>query len=109
MYFPAWFQESDLNYLDKLKKYTRARINYELTHDQRYLDEILRYADFFLEVNKPKNFNPFDTNNDLIIQEQEFEAMCAALEENGVKDAKGMTVFSFYSRILYYDKKAKKK
>ena len=24
MYFPAWFQESDLNYLDKLKKGTEV-------------------------------------------------------------------------------------
>jgi len=35
--------------------------------------------------------------------------MCAALEENGVKDAKDMTVFEFYSRVKYFENKSKNK
>jgi hypothetical protein len=67
-----------------------------------------RHSTYFLESNKPKNFNPFDAGNVLIRQEQEFQAMCAALEENGVKDAKCLSVYEFYSRVKYFEKKAKK-
>ncbi len=71
------------------------------------LPEMMRYADYFLETNKPKNFNPF-VENDLIRMEQEFESMAAALGENGVVNASELTIFEFYSRIKYFEKKAKK-
>jgi hypothetical protein len=35
--------------------------------------------------------------------------MVAALEENGVKDAKDLTVYEFYSRVKYFEKKSKAK
>ncbi len=92
-----------------MKKYLRAQINYNITEDPQYLTEIIRYSNWFLDHNKPKSFSPMNKENDLIKQEQEFESMCAALEENGVKDAKDMTVYQFYSRIKYYEKKSKNK
>ena len=96
-----------MNYLEKLKKYLKAQINFELTQDPAYIAEIIKCRDYFLESSKPKSFNPFDKNNDLIRLEQEFESMCAALEENGVKDAREMMVYEFYSRVAYFEKKAK--
>lgn len=107
VYFPAWFSESDLNYLEKLKKYLLARINFELTSDPKYMAEIIKCSDYFLESNKPKNFNPYQ-ENDIIRMEQEFESMCTALEENGITNAKDMTVYEFYSRVKYFEKKSKK-
>ncbi len=41
--------------------------------------------------------------------EQEFESMVAALGENGVIDAGSLSVFEFYSRIKYFEKKSQKK
>ena len=107
VYFPAWFTESDLNYLERLKKYLQLRVKYELTEDITLLAEIEKHADYFLEVNKPKDFNPF-TENCLIKQEQEFESMAAALSENGIQNASNLTVFEFYSRVKYFEKKGKK-
>lgn len=96
-----------MNYLERLKKYLQARIEFELTGDVSLVAELNRYADYFLEANKPKDFNPF-VENCLIQMEQEFESMAAALEENGVPTAGNLTVFEFYSRIKFYEKKAKK-
>jgi hypothetical protein len=107
VYFPNWFTESDLNYLERLKKYLQARIEYELTGDVELIAEITKHADYFIEVNKPKDFNPF-VENCLIQMENEFESMAAALGENGVTNASGLTVFEFYSRIRYFEKKANK-
>lgn len=92
-----------------MKKFIRAQINYNIDFDPQYLAEITRHSEWFLDHNKPKNFNPYNKENELIRHEQEFQSMCAALEENGVKDAKELTVFEFYSRISYYDKKSSKK
>jgi hypothetical protein len=41
--------------------------------------------------------------------EREFELMCGSMEEAGVKDIDKMTVFEFYSRVIYFDKKSKAK
>jgi len=60
-----------------------------------------------LEANKPKDFNPF-VENCLIQMEQEFESMAAALGENGIQNASELTVFEFYSRVKYFQKKSKK-
>lgn len=97
-----------MNYLERLKKYLQARIEFELTGDVSLVSELNRYADYFLEANKPKDFNPF-VENCLIQMEQEFESMAAALGENGIQNASELTVFEFYSRISYFDKKSKKK
>lgn len=98
-----------MDYLERIKKSIRAQINYQVTEDPKYLDEITKHSIWFLDHNKPKSFNPYNKDNELIRHEQEFQSMCAALEENGVKDAKELTVFEFYSRISYYDKKSTKK
>lgn len=85
----------------------QARVKFELTGDVALLSEIVKYADYFLEANKPKDFNPF-TENCLIQMESEFESMVAALGENGIVNASELTVFEFYSRIKYFEKKSKK-
>ncbi len=85
-----------------------ARIEFETTGDVALITELNKYADYFLEINKPKDFNPF-VENCLIKMEVEFESTCASLEENGIKGASDMTVFEFYSRCKYFDKKSQKK
>lgn len=92
-----------------MKKYLLAQIEYNLTGDTKYLAEIQKHAQFFVDHNTPKSFNPYSPDNVLLSQEQDFESMCAALEENGVKDAGLMTVFEFYSRVKYFEKKSKPK
>ncbi len=84
-----------------------ARIEFETTGDVALIAELNRYADYFLEINKPKDFNPF-VENCLIKMEQEFESMAAALAENGIVNASELTIFEFYSRVKYFEKKAKK-
>lgn len=93
--------------MERLKKYLLVRAKFELTEDIELLTELNKHADWFMEYNKPKDFNPF-TENCLIRMEQEFESMAAALGENGVINASELTVFEFYSRVSYFEKKAQK-
>lgn len=85
----------------------QARVKFELTEDIAILDELNKHAEYFLEFNKPKDFNPF-AENCLIRMEAEFESMAAALGENGVTNAADLTIFEFYSRVKYFEKKAQK-
>jgi hypothetical protein len=97
-----------MNYLDKLKGYLQARIDFELSGDPALLKPLLQYREFFLDANKPKSFNPFNSENDLVQSDNVFESMCAALEESGVVNPSALTIFEFYSRVKYFDKKSKK-
>lgn len=80
-----------------------------MTGDPELLPALYKFRDYFLENNQPKSFNPFNSDNELARSDVQFENMCAALEENGVKDASGMTIFEFYSRVKYFEKKSKAK
>lgn len=40
--------------------------------------------------------------------EMSFENLCTALEELGVKDPQNLTVFQFYSKVAYFEKKKQK-
>lgn len=72
------------------------------------LDELLRIKDFITGGISPKNFNPFDPHNDLLKHEKDFEGLVSSLEEAGIHGVKSMTVFEFYSRMEYFEKKNSK-
>lgn len=72
------------------------------------LPELLKIKDYFTGTIQPKNFDPFNPGNDLMKHEKDFESVCSSLEEAGIKDAKRMTVFEFYSRLEYFEKKGTK-
>lgn len=64
--------------------------------------------EYFLTLNKPKVFNPFDARCVLTENDLEFESVCLSMEESGVNDVKESTVFSFFSKIKYLEAKANK-
>lgn len=72
---------------------------------QRLLNDILDYQ---LSMLSPRNFDSQDENNVVKGMEMSFENVCTALEELGINDPQNLTVFSFYSKIAYFEKKNKK-
>ena len=91
-----------------MKRYWLLRIELE-QGDETVLTELYKIRDYFLGSMTPKNFDPFDSGNDIIKHDKEFEAMCSSMEEAGMNEAKNLTVFEFYSRIEYFEKKNKPK
>lgn len=106
IYFPSYFG-SDIGYIDKLREMYLYRIEKALgiKGADKSLGAVYEY---FLEVNKPKVFNPFDERSVLINSEKEFEEVCYSMEESGVTDVKESTVFEFYSKLQYLERKAQK-
>lgn len=73
--------------------------------DAKALEEVY---DYFLRRNTPLCFNPYDEKSILIHGEKEFEEMCNSMEDNGVENIKECTVFEFYSKVQYLEKKMQK-
>ena len=61
-----------------------------------------------LDLIAPKNFETADPDNYVKRIELSFENVCTALEELGVKDPAELTVFQFYNKVVYFEKKKTK-
>ena len=106
LYFPEWFGE-DLNYLAKMREHLEliCEEQEEITEEGQSRLAILEA--YFLDLQKPKSFNPYDPKNILMEGEAHFEDVCASLNEAGIHDPKELSEYEFYSRLRYFDKKAK--
>lgn len=71
---------------------------------QRLIADILEYQ---LAMIAPRNFDSQDEHNVIKAMEVSFENVCTNLEELGIMDPHNLTVFSFYSKIAYFEKKNK--
>lgn len=105
IYFPAFFG-TDVEYIDKLREF-------ELLKLQKYLgeavdDKLLKVYEYFLKINAPKIFNPFDADCILIENDRQFEDICNTIFDDLKQDIKEKSVYEFYSTISYLEKKAAK-
>lgn len=73
--------------------------------DAKALDAIY---DYFLKRNTPLCFNPYDENSVLVHGEKEFEEICNSMEDSGIEGVKECTVFEFYSKVQFLEKKIQK-
>lgn len=64
---------------------------------------------YFLNEQKPKTFDPYDTHNVLMVSEVQFENVCNTMEDQGSTSPKKMTEFEFYHKLRFYEKKFKSK
>jgi hypothetical protein len=53
----------------------------------------------------PKNFDSTDADNYIKRLELSFETLCASMEDLGVKAPHELSVFQFYNRLVYFEKK----
>lgn len=104
VYFPEYFGE-DIPYLDKIREYYYLKVRRSLGENVDRMMEAV--AEFFLERQKPTIFDPNNENCTLIGSDRHFEEVVASMEDNGMHGVKELTVFEFYSKIAYYEKKAK--
>jgi hypothetical protein len=75
----------------------------------KLVNEIKAIDQYQLSLMTPKNFDSQDPENLVSKMEKAFESVCAALESNGVVNPKKLTVFEFYSRVYFFEKKIKPK
>lgn len=88
-----------------IRQHELVKIEKEL--GEKNVDELYnRIIEYFLQKSKPHIFDPHDENCVVFMYDREIEELCISMEENGINNPKDLTVFEFYSRIRYYEKKA---
>ena len=106
---PALFFEDEGGFYAQLKKKYYYKVELWTTGNKEH-QRLIDIADKYLkEVLKPKSFTADNPNNEIVSNENAFEAICAALEDCGCPNPKELTVYEFYKRIEYYKKKFKPK
>lgn len=73
--------------------------------DAKVEQAIAAITSWQLDLIAPKNFETADPDNYVKRIELSFENICTALEELGVKDPATLTVFQFYNKVVYFEKK----
>jgi hypothetical protein len=69
------------------------------------LNEINTLQRYFSSKKAPMKFGKDDAQNKLRAHFQSFEDSITALEENGVNNAKSLTLFEYRSKVAYYIKR----
>lgn len=67
--------------------------------------EFQALMDYFLNEQRPYNFDPYDPGNVLRDREVNFMDMVNSMEDSGAQGAARLTEFAFYSKIRYFEKK----
>ena len=64
-----------------------------------------KVMNYFLDNTKPNVFDPDNEENVLFLSDSQTEDLYIGMQENGIPEPKELTVFEFYKRIQYYEKK----
>ena len=115
LYFPKFYPDTDdMQYFAKRKQNlmaTAEKLIQQLESDDfSYDDEIRKLLDeislYFIDLNKPKNFDSEDPDNCVVKLDAQFEQLRSMLEGNGTS-TKDLTLIEFYSRLEYIRKSNK--
>lgn len=74
----------------------------------KYYDTIIQSTnDYLLAISAPKEFNPTSDENCLVEMDRSFGKLCAVMEANGVNSPSKLSLYEFYHRIDYLERKEK--
>lgn len=104
--FPEKFLDDSANFYFEMNR--KARLQCQLIlhgHKKETLDLIQQIEQWQLALIAPKNFDSTDVDNYIKKIELSFEGLCTSMEELGVERPWELTVFQFYTRLTYFEKK----
>jgi len=82
--------------------------NWVMRNNSESLEKVEEINKFFLEKERPTNFNPSSADNYIKLQDANFERNCISITEiTGVQDIKNKTIYEFFSLINYCKEKEK--
>ena len=70
---------------------------------KRQYKTILSIEQYLIDINPPESYS--NKEGALIRMDKSFENLCAHMEASGVKDPKSLSVYEFYSRVEFLEKK----
>lgn len=106
LYFPEYFIE-DLERLDMMREYLEIKCELSIDPKNESLQRLKKIQEYFLLQEKPNKFNPYEPNNVLRSNDLQFEEIMNSLQDFGTQNPKELSEFSFYSTLIFYEKKFK--
>lgn len=105
--FPEKFGDDSANfYMEMIRK---ARLQCQLIKGVTDRDNTLRLIRdielWQLNLMAPKNFDSTNVDNHIKKIELSFESLCTSVEELGVANPGALSVFQFYVKLTYFEKK----
>lgn len=76
-----------------------------ITGSEKYNEIIKSIDEYLMSFHIPDVFDVRSSQNVIKSIDESFQSLCASLEANGTTGAADLTVFEFFSRIEYYEKK----
>lgn len=107
LYFPGSI-ETDLNYLENMRKMAVLQLDYELNPSEEIEEQIKQLEGYFIGKMKPEQFRIKDGTNVIIDTEKKFEKLCASMAECGIPAARELSMYDFRIRMEYLDDKSEK-
>jgi hypothetical protein len=96
-----------MNFYDNVRRKLLADIDFLLRDNLNSLDESQKIDMLIAEMISPKKFNNTDPENIVLKQKKAFDDLCTILESHGCVNPKKLTVFEYYSKLKFYEKKKK--
>lgn len=103
--FPEKFGDDSANYFHELARKVRLQCRYLVTGDKDTLEQIAQVDNWQVAQALPKNFDSTDVDNYIKRIEISFESLCTSMEELGVAKPGDLSVFQFYTKLTYFEKK----
>lgn len=104
--FPDKFGDDSANFYYQLARKTRLLCQ-EIMHGKspETSEEINLIDRWQIEQSLPKNFDSTDPDNYIKRIELSLESLCTSMEELGVNRPQELTLFQFYTKLIYFEKK----
>jgi hypothetical protein len=80
-----------------------GQLQWIITENAKYLEQIKNENQFFIDLIKPKNLNASDPDNEIYKAKKDFEKLCVLLETNGISKPEKLNVFRFFTTIRHFE------
>lgn len=94
-----------MNFYENVRRKLLAEIDFLLRDNLDSLEESKKIDLLIAEMISPKNFTNTDPHNVVLTQKKAFDDLCTILESHGCVAPKKLTVFEYYSKLKFYEKK----
>jgi hypothetical protein len=96
-----------MNFYENIRRKLLAEIDFLLRDNLESLEESKKIDLLIAEMISPKNYSNTDPQNIVLTQKKAFDDLCTILESHGCVAPKKLTVFEYYSKLKFYEKKKK--
>lgn len=86
------------------KKMIKAQLQWIITGDNKYLEDLEKVRGYFVNLDHPKDLDAESSTNYIVKARKEFQQLCVTLMVSGIKDPENLSVFQFMETVHHHEK-----